>query len=142
MKKYSLHYKHKFGLMTFYEHPIVYIVNMSIFIFPITLGYYSSICKLWITLWMFKRVIIDNSDIKALLYHKNLVNITIKEYLYFTNILDNSKKEKTKPQSEEEEEETSQESKNMSYFNSLCKTNNNDFKFRNVMGRLHYSNFI
>ena len=140
MKKYSLHYKHKFGLMTFYN--TVYIVNMSIFI-SITLGYYSSICKLWITLWMFKRVIIDNSDIKALLYHKNLVNITIKEYLYFTNILDNSKKEETKPQSEEKEEEVpSQETKNMSYFNSLCKTNNNDFKFRNVMGRLHYSNFI
>ena len=128
--------------MTLYEHPIVYIVNMSIFIFPITLGYYSSICKLWITLWMFKRVIIDNSDIKALLYHKKLVNITIKEYLYFTNILDTSKKEEIKPQSEEEEEEeTSQESKNMSYFNSLSKTNKN-FKFRNVMGRLHYSNFI
>lgn len=147
MKKYSLNYKYKFGLMTFYEHPIVYSLNMAVFIFPITLGYYSLICKLWITLWMFKRVIIDNSDIKALLYHKNLVNITIKEYLYFTNILDTNKKDKTKQESEGEEEvpdeeETSQKTKNMSYFNSLCKTNNNDFKFRNVMGRLHYSNFI
>lgn len=140
MKKYSLPYNHRFGLMSFYEHPIVFIVNMATFIFPITLGYYTSICKLWITIWMFKRVIVDNSDIQDMLYYRETVNKLIKEYLYFTNILESKHREE-----EEEVEETEgkeEESKNMSYFNSLCKTNKNTIRFRNVMGRLHYSNFV
>ena len=144
MKKYRLQCKNKFGLMTFYEHPIVCMVNMSTFIFPITLGYYNLICKLWLTLWMFKRVIIDNSDIQDMLYYKKIFNTKIKEYLYFTNILETIEKE-TKHDEEEEEskdQEEKEDSKNMSYFNSLCKANNNNIKLRNVMGRLHYSNFI
>ena len=139
MKKYSLNYNFRFGLMSFYEHPIVYIINMSTFIFPITLGYYTSICKSWITIWMFKKVIIDNSEIQDMLYYKNIVNAKIKEYLYFTNILDTIE-EKQKEEIPAKEEKTN-EAKNISYFNSLSKTNKN-FKFRNVFGRLHYSNFV
>ena len=145
MKKYILPYKHKFGLMTFYEHPIVCMVNISTFIFPITLGYYNLICKLWLILWMFKRVIVDNSDIQDMLYYKNIINTKIKEYLYFTNILETSEKKDNVLNEKEEvevEEQVDEDSKNMSYFNSLCKANNNNIKLRNVMGRLHYSNFI
>ena len=151
MKKYRLQCKNKFGLMTFYEHPIVCMVNMSTFIFPITLGYYTSICKSWITIWMFKKVIFDNSDIRNLLYYRKLFNKTIKEYLYFTNILDTSEEAEAEAGAEagagvEEKENSNEETieaKNISYFNSLCKANENTkLKFRNVMGRLHYSNFV
>ena len=79
-----------------------------------------------------------------MLYYKKIFNTSIKEYLYFTNILETIEKKDTKHDEEEEakDQEEEEDSKNMSYFNSLCKANNNNIKLRNVMGRLHYSNFI
>ena len=153
LRDFKVNYLYKYGLMTFFLHPVIFYLKLAVYVLPGFLGYYPVICNSWIVLWMCKEVIYDNCDLQNLHWHKIELNKFVKNNLkqlninLKTNLKCGSANENANENANanvDGDDNADKKTKNESYFESLLKTNKNenDKKIKTIFGRLHYSNFI
>ena len=149
---YKYHKKHHecnklFGYMAFYEHPYDFCLSMILVIFPIFLRFDPIIFKLWISLLIFKKCIMDYSNLYIIGSHYNLHH-TLKQFnfgfYYWDKFFDTINTDYNILKKKSDDIKTLPPSDHYKCYSYLCKANNksNDSRFKNKHGKLHYSNFF